>query len=99
MASWAAVLALSGFHYSGVAQSIEFGGAERPGQVFWSNGYAWGLCVQTPTAGDMTVDLTVLHGTLTLRRLSIAGAGAIAFASPRRIGPGEQITVRVERHE
>ncbi len=99
MASWAAVLALSGFRYSGVAQAIEFGAAERPCQVFWSNGYAWGLCVQTPTAGDMTVDLTVLHGTLTLRRLSIAGAGAIAFASPRRIGPGEQITVRVERHE
>ena len=42
MASWAAVLALTGFHYSGVDKSMAL--APKEGEHFWSNGYAWGTC-------------------------------------------------------
>jgi uncharacterized protein (DUF608 family) len=98
MASWSAVLALSGFRYSGIEQTIEFAAVRRPSQVFWSNGYAWGTCVQTPTTDGMRVELSVLHGTLTLRRLTIAGAGEVAFESPRQISQGEHVTVQVQQH-
>jgi non-lysosomal glucosylceramidase len=43
MASWAAVLALTGFHYSAVDQRMTF--AARPGRFFWSTGYGYGTCV------------------------------------------------------
>ena len=36
MASWASVLACSGFHYSGVDRTMTF--TSRPGVYFWSNG-------------------------------------------------------------
>lgn len=46
MASWAAVLALTGFQYSAVSGVMRF--ALNAGQTFWSTGYAWGTCRQTP---------------------------------------------------
>jgi uncharacterized protein (DUF608 family) len=42
MASWAAVLALTGFRWDGVNGAMEF--AAREGTFFWSNGDAWGTC-------------------------------------------------------
>src|SRR5262245_10805556 len=95
MASWAAVLALSGFHYSGVDRSITFAAPEQYTQVFWSNGYAWGTCTRAPSPDGVDVELMVLHGTLALRRLEIAGVGAAVFETPREIGAGEKIEVRV----
>lgn len=65
MASWASVIALSGFHYSGVDRSFRI--TTRPGSYFWSNGYAWGNC--TVTASDVTLE--VLHGTLDLEKLQV----------------------------
>lgn len=65
MASWSAVLALSGFHYSAVERSISF--TSEPGTYFWSNGYAWGTC----RISDDRVCLTLLYGTLPLERLTI----------------------------
>lgn len=41
MASWSAVLALSGFQYSGVDKMMTF--TKTPGTYFWSNGYEWGV--------------------------------------------------------
>lgn len=66
MASWAAVLALSGFHYSGVKQEMRF--AAKPSNWFWSNGYAWGTC---QIRADGSARLSVLHGTLALHALTI----------------------------
>ncbi|HEU5098622.1 MAG TPA: GH116 family glycosyl-hydrolase [Roseiflexaceae bacterium] len=97
MASWAAVLALSGFQYSGVTQSMTFAAPEQPARVFWSNGYAWGSCTRTPSPDGVDVELTVLHGRLSLRRLAIAGVGAAEFEAPREIGAGERLDVRVAR--
>ena len=67
MASWAAVLALSDFHYSGVDQTMNFTAA--PGRYFWSNGYAYGVCEVSSDA----VRLEVLKGSLDLKALTLSG--------------------------
>ena len=63
MASWAAVLALSGFHYSGVDKTMSF--TSKPGKYFWSNGSAFGIC----EVGSSSVRLKVLKGSLGLDSL------------------------------
>lgn len=67
MASWAAVLALSDFHYSGVDKTMNF--TADPGRYFWSNGYAYGICEVSEDA----VSLQVLKGSLDLKALTLSG--------------------------
>jgi uncharacterized protein (DUF608 family) len=66
MASWSALIAMSGFHYSGVKQSMEF--TSKPGMYFWSNGYAWGTC----RVEEHRAILNVLGGKLKLRSFSLS---------------------------
>lgn len=97
MASWAAVLALSGFHYSGVRQEMEFAVTPQASRVFWSNGYAWGTFSQELTAQGREARLTVLYGSLDLRRLNLgeigAGKKSVEFESLRHLTAGETLTV------
>uniref|UniRef100_A0A2B4RB04 Non-lysosomal glucosylceramidase n=1 Tax=Stylophora pistillata TaxID=50429 RepID=A0A2B4RB04_STYPI len=53
MASWAAVLAQSGFHYSGVDKKIQF--TEKAGKYFWSNGFEIGEEIIIPDLGKNVV--------------------------------------------
>ncbi|MCX6218918.1 GH116 family glycosyl-hydrolase [Spirosoma sp.] len=76
MVSWATTLALSGFHYSGVSQIMQFNGQE--GTYFWSNGYAWGTCTKTKQADKLQVKLTVLQGQLLLKNLEIGNKRLVA---------------------
>ncbi|AUD07294.1 hypothetical protein CWM47_13460 [Spirosoma pollinicola] len=71
MVSWATTLALSGFQYSGVTQTMQFNNQE--GTFFWSNGYAWGTCTKKKQANKLQIMLTVLHGQLPLKNLEIDG--------------------------
>ncbi len=73
MASWAAVLALSGFDYSAITQTLTF--AARPGKWFWSTGAAWGVCEIRNRGGKMVIKLEVLHGQIALARLKLTGHG------------------------
>ncbi|MDD4589877.1 MAG: GH116 family glycosyl-hydrolase [Petrimonas sp.] len=66
MASWASVIALSEFQYSGTDKTMSV--TSRPGTYFWSNGYAWGLC----DVGDSSVKLEVLKGSLSLDKFSLS---------------------------
>lgn len=66
MASWAPVIALSGFHYSGVDHSIGF--TDSPGNYFWSNGSAWGTC-RVYDSGN--AELKVINGELVLDNFSL----------------------------
>jgi hypothetical protein len=91
MASWASILAESGFHYSGVDQSIEF--TSKPGRYFWSNGGAWGECVIEERAGKTQVDFLVLHGTISLRRFQINHYPEQTFPSARTITEGEKLAL------
>ena len=65
MASWGAVVALSGFSYSGVDRSM--GITPRAGRYFWSNGYAWGVC----EVSDDEVTIEVCEGSLDLSTLRV----------------------------
>jgi hypothetical protein len=95
MASWAAVLALTGFAYSGVQQSMTL--APHPGPVFWSNGCAWGTCRQRPGKHSVRVELVVLHGVLPLRTFTIAGTGTVVLDSLQPVAAGQTLTLAVRR--
>jgi hypothetical protein len=67
MASWAALLACSGFNYSAVQKSMEF--TANTGTYFWSNGSAWGTC----KIEGKEAQLTVMMGKLQLSSFTLKG--------------------------
>jgi len=102
MASWAAVPALSGFHYSGVEKSMTF--TASSGTYFWSNGYAWGNCFVKRSPRGTHVELSVLHGHLTLSRFSLQDYGSSRFKDDLTIPAGcesqfEILPVPAAEHE
>jgi len=95
MASWAAVLALTGFHYSGVDQSMTF--TPQDGTFFWSNGYAWGTCHMKVDDERGEVRLSVLHGDLALSRFILTDFGEVRFEKMLKLHAGEVFQFCVER--
>ena len=85
MAAWGMLQAFSGFHYDMTRGEIGFA-PRLPGafSCFWSLGRAWGVYSRT-AAGRERIE--VLFGSLTLRRLAVAGCGprhnGRAVAAPR----------------
>jgi hypothetical protein len=87
MASWAAVLALTGFQYSAVTQTMRFAAAAEQTKWFWSNGNAWGTIEQTPRDGKIEVNRVVVSGVLALKTLGLRGVGEAGFqGAPLRSG-------------
>ncbi|NLF00742.1 MAG: hypothetical protein GX601_07165, partial [Anaerolineales bacterium] len=91
MASWAVPLALSGFRYSAVSQTLALAPHWNPEafRSFWCVSAGWGMVEQTISDAEQNVRWEVLHGALALRRLrctapagrpaahvELAGAGA-----------------------
>jgi non-lysosomal glucosylceramidase len=95
MASWAAVPALTGFHYSGVDRTMTF--APGDGTYFWSNGYAWGSCSMRRSSRGINVELSVLHGQLTLSRFFAQDSGSISFKEGLSIPTGSVARFTVVR--
>ncbi|MBN1876406.1 MAG: hypothetical protein JXA33_19435 [Anaerolineae bacterium] len=89
MASWAAVLALTGFHYSAITQTMTF--KAQAGTFFWANGYAWGTCRQIVTGDDVGVTLRVLHGEVLLRKFVLTCVGEVVLEMPVMLQTGEHI--------
>lgn len=83
MASWSAVIALSGFHYSGVDKSMAITAAD--GRWFWSNGSAWGVVAN---AGGKTT-LEVIEGSLELKTFC---SGERTYKKNIKLAAGESIT-------
>ncbi len=83
MDSWAAVLALSGFHYSAVNKRMSF--TTIPGKYFWSNGYAWGTMQSEAATGGYKVTLEVLKGSVLLEQFTMGN-------STKSFEPGNQVT-------
>jgi non-lysosomal glucosylceramidase len=75
MASWASVIALSGFQYSAIDKSMTF--TAKPGTYFWSNGSAWGTC----KVSENKAELHVLSGEVELGRFTLKGAGTKQFSN------------------
>ncbi|MCX6992082.1 MAG: GH116 family glycosyl-hydrolase [Kiritimatiellaeota bacterium] len=94
MAAWGAVLALTGFQYSGVNQAMQFK-AQR-GKFFWSNGYAWGTCRLKKSAAGWNVTLNVLHGALKLRTFTLPGAGSVALERPAMLKAGHPLAMKIK---
>jgi uncharacterized protein (DUF608 family) len=95
MASWAGVLALTGFGYSAVEKEMNF--AAGPGTFFWSTGYAWGKCRLEKQDKDMNVQLSVLHGKLTLTKFTLRKFGSHNFDKTMEITEGKDVRFLVER--
>ena len=85
MASWSAVLALTGFHYDAVAQTLRFRSSPEPCQWFWSNGSAWGTCRQKPVESGTEVTVQVMFGELKLKRLELSQGGVVDLPEPQTL--------------
>jgi hypothetical protein len=94
MASWAALLALTGFHYSAVTETVRFAPVDAPITWFWASGDAWGTVKLDPVSAGSRLTLTVLAGQLALRRVELGGA-SVEIERPRRLGRDETVTVTV----
>ena len=85
MAAYGMLQAFSGFHYDMTRGEIGFA-PRLPGafSCFWSLGRAWGVYSRTASGRER---IEVLFGSLTLRRLAVAGCGprhnGRAVAAPR----------------
>jgi hypothetical protein len=73
MASWAPMLALSGFRYSAVSKDLTFVPrlARDPFRTFWSTATAWGMSSQTRSKDGIGTTIQVLEGDLTLKRVQL----------------------------
>jgi len=91
MASWAGILAESGFLYSGVNKSVKF--TDKPGEYFWSNGNAWGICSVVKDGDDYSVNLNVLHGNVALDAFQLGAYKPLIFKNTRTIHEGENLEI------
>jgi hypothetical protein len=96
MASWATVLAMAGFHYSGVEKSMTF--TAKDGTFFWSNGYAWGSCSIKQSTRGKEIELSVLQGELALSKFTLRGFGQVRFDDILHIETDEKATFTVNRN-
>jgi uncharacterized protein (DUF608 family) len=94
MASWAAILAESGFQYSGINKSIRF--TDRPGHYFWSNGSAWGICVIGKNDKEYQVEFTVLHGKIDLKKFGIGKLKPKLYKDTFTVMQNDKILIRFE---
>ena len=90
MVSWASILALSGFNYSAVNQTMQFN--RQPGSYFWSTGYAWGICTKRKQGNAIALTLKVLQGPLLLRAIAVEGNRQAA----KRLQAGESVQLSFE---
>ena len=95
MASWAAVLALTGFDYSGVSGVMTF--AAKTGTHFWSNGNAWGQCAIRKDGRSARIEIGVFGGELKLSEFALRGFGRHSLKKPRRIRAGGGAAFRILR--
>ena len=95
MVTWAAILALSGFQYSAVDQTIRFAAPREDCRHFWSTGYAWGSCALNPNGASCDVEFTVMGGRVAFAELTLSGLGAVRFDQPRALEKGDTLRCTV----
>jgi hypothetical protein len=86
MASWSAILALTGFHYSGVSGEMKFG--DIRGKYFWSNGYAYGTVEISDSGKERSLTLNVLNGKIDISKMTITGFGSASLKKMTSIETG-----------
>jgi len=99
MASWAAVLALTGFRYSAVTGEMIFAASQTPATWFWSTGSSWGTIQQKPSKKQTDATINVMHGTLKIKRLTLTdpkgGGSSVDKPRPVVIQKGKSVKFNV----
>lgn len=96
MASWSALLALTGFHYSGVDKEITFNNIS--GKYFWSNGYAYGTVEMKKEEDAKQMNLTVLNGELKLSKVTIKEVGTLSLPVTKTMQAGETNSFTIKQN-
>ena len=96
MASWAGILAYTGFQYSAITKSMTFNNI--PGKFFWSNGYQFGSLEIQENVRSRNVTLTSLSGNLPLDVFIIKGFGKSEFEN-QVLNEEEKITFTVQAND
>jgi hypothetical protein len=80
MSTWALIVALSGFHYSGVDRKLTLTPRVRAQnfRCFWSVPSGWGKFSQTMSAASHTVEVETLEGSMAVASLALGGNGKAA---------------------
>jgi uncharacterized protein (DUF608 family) len=93
MASWAAILAWTGFRYSAVEGTLTL--APRSGRFFWSSGYGWGDYTLSGEGRDRELELRLHGGQIAVSRVVLTGFGEVVLDARRRLEEGESLTLTV----
>jgi len=97
MASWAPVVAMSGFNYSAVGKSFAI--TDKSGKWFWSNGSSYGTVTvvsdsvsgsYTVSGSKVSVTLEVISGSLIVSKLVVGGK---TIRRPISLHSGETLTI------
>jgi non-lysosomal glucosylceramidase len=93
MTAYGAILALTGFHYSGVEKTMKFKAVE--GKYFWANGFTYGTIELKMDKNIFAVKLDVLGGKpLELKTLELSGFGVHSFERVKPLSDELEIIVR-----
>jgi len=100
MASWAHVLAWTGFLYDGRTGAMRVAAARVATRWFWCTGRAWGTIDQHPDHEGTAVTLRIDFGELTLSRLALVDNESgqetrQVIAPPTSRRAGESLTLRL----
>ncbi len=96
MVSWAAILALTGFQYSAVDQTIGFAAPASDRRYVWSSGYAWGTCALSPgNDGGCAVEFSVMGGEISFAEFALTGLGALQFEATQCLKKGGKLAFHV----
>lgn len=85
MASWAALLALSGFRYHGAEKSVVAQPRIQPQRFssFWSTASGWGSVSQVRRETGLRFSLSVAYGSLECRSVTLTATGPAAASSAK----------------
>ena len=99
MAAWGTVVALTGFHYSGVTGTMTFAWpAGRSVTWFWSTGYAWGaVVVEKKARAQAQVTLCALGGAVKVKSLVLNSFGKTDLGRVASISPNKPLRLIVCR--
>ena len=93
MTAYGAVLALTGFHYSGVEKAMKF--KNMNGIYFWANGTTYGTLEQKINGNKTTVTLKVVgEKPLALKTFELDGVGIHSFGKGMSIKDSIEFTVK-----
>jgi len=88
MASWAPLLALSGFRYHGAEKSVVAQPRIRPERFssFWSTASGWGTFSQVLQEAGLRFTLSIAHGRLECRSVTLTARRPAAAVSSAKLG-------------